>query len=74
MKYTTPYEYQENIPHFCINNPHMLPLEAYNFRSSAEYSNSFYSIQDNLELLRTQKIDNNKSFSFGFNDFLELFN
>jgi hypothetical protein len=71
LKFSTPYEYNANVPHFCINNPHMLPQSAYNYRSCAEYSNSFYSVQDNLELLRKQKINNNTGLSFGFTDFLK---
>jgi hypothetical protein len=72
LKYSTPYIYIENVPHFCINNPHLLPKGAYDFRTSAEYSNSFYSIKDNLELLKKQNINNNTWLSFGFTDFLNI--
>ena len=69
LKFSIPYKYEE-VPHFCINNPNSLPQTAYLYRTSAEYSNSFYSVQDNLELLKKQKINNNTGLSFGFTDFL----
>ena len=71
LKFSTPYEYNADVPHFCINNPHMLPKISYDYRICEEYSNSFYSVQDNLELLIKLKIDDNTGLGFGFTDFLK---